>query len=539
MWPSSVKETAGVLVEELEQILERMAPQEIAESWDNVGLLVGRRSADVRKVLVALDLTEDVVIEAVTGGYQAVVTHHPLIFSALTRITDRNRVGVIVSQLIAADVAAFACHTNLDGAPGGLCEVVAQELGLMDLAPLARAGAGWKKFVGFIPRDAVESVAGACFEAGAGRMGAYRDCAFGVEGVGGFVPLEGAHPAVGRVGRRESVPEVRWETVVAERCLVAVTQAFIAAHPYEEPAFDIYPVEDVVARAGQGRVGRLRVSTPLVSLVESVSEMLQLPEIAYAGRAEHMIDRVAVVTGSGGSLIQEAAGRADLLITGDLRYHDAERADDLGLALICAPHFELESWALKQWAVALEEQLASSRVGVAYSEAGRTPWKAAARPVCAKPPNDSLRLFSVEDAGGQKDHDDGVLVLRIDGGSRGNPGPSAIGVVVEDAEGNVLEEVAARIGTTTNNVAEYQALITGLESALDRGGRRVRILSDSELLVKQMRQEYRVRDPELKELYLEAAALVRRFARVEIKHVPRAENSAADALVNKALDGRA
>ena len=130
-----------------------------------------------------------------------------------------------------------------------------------------------------------------------------------------------------------------------------------------------------------------------------------------------------------------------------------------------------------------------------------------------------------------------MFVLRTDGGSRGNPGPSAIGVVLENEEGTVVEELGARIGTATNNQAEYQALITGLETALDRGVRRLHILSDSELLVRQLRQEYKVRHEGLKELYLQVCSLVRQFERVEIEHVPRELNTAADALVNRALDG--
>ncbi|MHB9150561.1 MAG: ribonuclease HI family protein, partial [Thermoleophilia bacterium] len=132
----------------------------------------------------------------------------------------------------------------------------------------------------------------------------------------------------------------------------------------------------------------------------------------------------------------------------------------------------------------------------------------------------------------------GFCLLRTDGASRGNPGPGAIGVVLEDEQGNVLEEIGARIGTATNNQAEYQALLTGLETALDRGVERVRILSDSELLVKQLRQEYRVKNEELKELFLQARSLIQRFERVEIKHVPRGENVRADELANLALDGR-
>lgn len=528
-----------MLIQDLELVLDELAPFATAESWDNVGLLVGRRSAVAHKVLVALDLTEDVVQEAVTGGYQAIVAHHPLLFVPLRRVTDGDRAGIIVSQLIAADVSAFALHTNLDGAPGGLCDLVAGELGLAEVAPLVRTPARWKKFVGFVPVDSLPKVSAACFSAGAGAIGKYRECSFSVEGQGTFLPEEGAHPAIGAVGRRESAAEVRFETVVPEHLAPAVVRAYIAAHPYEEPAFDLYPVEDLLTRSGQGRVGLLRESASVESLAETMGELLGLSQVAFSGEGNRLVDRVAVVTGSDGGLIEEAAAQAELLITGDLRYHDAERAADLGLALVSAPHFELESWALRQWAGGLAEMLGARRVQVSYSSSEVGPWRLASPGRRTKHGPREPQLFAVDRTPAAAESDEGLLVIRIDGGSRGNPGPSAIGVVVEDADGRVLEEVSARIGMTTNNVAEYQALITGLETALDRGARRVRVLSDSELLVRQMRREYKVRDQGLKELFLEAVSLARRFDHVDIKYVPREENAAADALVNRALDGGA
>jgi ribonuclease HI len=246
------------------------------------------------------------------------------------------------------------------------------------------------------------------------------------------------------------------------------------------------------------------------------------------------------------------------LVTGDLRYHDAERAADLGLALLSIPHESLESWALRRWCHHLAGRLSDDEVHVHYSEQARSPWRKA-RPV--KPSTSEnrdawevTRLFDLEEAGGAGPTEEEkvaavpsgpevrdeppVFVLRVDGGSRGNPGPSAIGVVLENDQGVVLEEIGARIGTATNNQAEYQALITGLETALDRGVAHLCVLSDSELLVRQLRQEYKVRSEGLKELFLQVSALVREFDRVEIRHVPREENAAADSLVNQALDGK-
>ena len=182
-----------------------------------------------------------------------------------------------------------------------------------------------------------------------------------------------------------------------------------------------------------------------------------------------------------------------------------------------------------------------------FTRAAGPPWSTAHRTAGTDAGSGALRLFDLGQAEGtsaaaksaepESEEDLQVYTLRIDGGSRGNPGPSAIGVVIENERGEVVEEIGDRIGHATNNVAEYQALLTGLETALDRGVRRLRILSDSLLLVRQMRQEFKVKNVQLRELWLRASALVRRFDRVEIKHVRREENAAADLLVNKALDG--
>lgn len=527
----------AMIIEDLERVLDGLAPFALAEPWDNAGLLVGHRSHEVHKILVALDLSEDVVVEAVSGGYQAIVTHHPLMFRPVSRITDADRVGIIINQLIAGEVAAFACHTNLDGAPGGLCDQLAEELALADVHPLVRTAMGWKKLVGFIPPASLETVSSAVFLAGAGRIGDYRGCAFRTIGTGTFLPEVGAKPTVGAVGKSSEVEEVRWETMVPAERLTAAVQAYLDAHPYEEPAFDVYPVEDVRLGWGQGRVGRLQTPTPLRSLVSGLCSVLGRTTLRYAGNPERLIDRVAIVTGAGGALMEEAARVADVFITGDLRYHDAQRAADLGLSLIQAPHFDLEDWTLRRWMPTLAEALAKWRVRAVYSATGTTLWKEGS---AGEPRSRAERAERLFESGDQPSGpgEDRQLVLRIDGGSRGNPGPAAIGVVVEDAEGRVLEEISDRIGHTTNNVAEYQALITGLETALDRGARYIRVLSDSELIVRQLRREYKVRDAQLKELFDLAVGLVRRFKRVEIKHVPREENTAADLLVNKALDGK-
>jgi dinuclear metal center YbgI/SA1388 family protein len=555
-------DSSPFLVEDLDRILESLAPRRLAEPWDNVGLLVGRRGVEVRRVLLSLDLTDAIVREAATEGYQAIVTHHPLIFKPLTRVTDADRRGVIVHQLIAADLAYFALHTNLDGAAGGLSELVAYELDLKELVPLVRTPAGWKKLVAFIPVEAYEVVTRAVYAAGAGEIGEYRECGYELRGEGTFLPSDQARPHIGSPGVRERVDEIRWETVVPTGVVSRAVRALISSHPYEEPAFDIYPIENVLSSTGQGRVGRLLNTLSLAGLAETVAETFGLREVSYTGDPETRMDRVAVVPGSGGSLMDAAASAADVLVTGDLRYHDAERAQDLGLALVYVPHGHLETWALHRWGRTLRRALIGREVDLHFSANSRSPWRKA-HPVSHKAEQAGIaRLFDVREATGtfESDEDMGpanprgrastsvgepdrpseavVFRLHVDGGSRGNPGPSAIGVVLCDEEGNVVEEIGACIGHTTNNVAEYQALITGLETALDRGVRSLRILSDSELLVRQLREEYRVKSDSLKDLFVQARNLVRQFERVEIKHVTREDNQAADSLVNAALDGK-
>jgi dinuclear metal center YbgI/SA1388 family protein len=512
-----------MLLAELEAVLERLAPRALAEPGDNVGLLVGDPETAVARVLVALELTQPVLAEATAGGYDTVLAHHPLLFSPLSSVVESRPRERMVRELVRRDMNLFACHTNLDSAETGLAAVAAAALGLEDPAPLRRSAAGWSKLVGFVPPEAVEKVAAAVFAAGAGRIGEYEGCAFATEGKGWFTPVLEAHPAIGQVAVPERTPEARWETVVPRSRLAAVIGAYLGAHPYEEPAFDIYPVEDVLTRTGLGRMGSLPQESTLAEIAARVAGLFELTSCTWSGDGARVVRRVGIVPGSGRSLLSEAAG-LDVLITGDLGYHEADRAAEMGLALIDAPHGELEWWCLRRWVQTLRAALPGSGVEVETSETWRSPWSSAG------PGETQGRLFEVAPAGPRH------LRLRVDGGSRGNPGPGAIGVVLEDADGTVLQSLGRTIGVCTNNVAEYRALLAGLELAQAAGAEELDVLADSELLVKQLRREYRVKNEGLKPLYEEAVERLRPFRRVSIRHVRREDNAAADRLVNKALD---
>ena len=525
-----------MLVADLDTVLEKLAPKALAEPGDNCGLLVGAEEATVRRILVALELTEPVLDETTTGGYDTVLTHHPLLFSPVRSLVDSRPRDRLLRRLVAGNVNLFACHTNLDAAPGGVADLAGEALGLRDMRPIQRASAGWYKFVGFLPPDAAEQVAGAVFAAGAGIIGDYRECAFADDGKGWFTPGPAAHPYIGEPAVQQRVPEVRWETVVPQKRLRAVITAYVAAHPYQEPAFDVYPMEDVLLQAGLGRVGTLPEPSTVAGLAGRVAEVFAIGGCTWSADSNRTVQRVGVLPGSGRSLIEAAAESCEVLITGDLSYHDAERARELDLSLITMPHGDVEWWALRRWTdTILREQLEGSGVTVSISRAWRSPWVG---PAPSDPADDhgARQNTSPSDGPPAALQDGSRLRLRVDGGSRGNPGPSAIGVVLEDDSGRVLDTVSQAIGIATNNVAEYRALLTGLELAERGRAREVEVLSDSELLVRQMRGEYRVKNEGLRPLHAEATQRLRAFDSVFFRHVPREENRLADELVNRALD---
>jgi dinuclear metal center YbgI/SA1388 family protein len=355
-------------------VLEGVAPSRLAQPWDNVGLLVGDEKSPVQRVLAALELTDTVLAEAAAGGCEVVLTHHPLLFSPLRSLVDSHPKERLVRSLVVGGMSLIACHTNLDAASGGLAEIAAEALGLCDAVPLEPATAGWSKLIGFVPAEAVDRVAAAVFAAGAGGIGEYSECAFAVDGTGWFTPGPGSRPSVGQVARAERTPEVRWETVVPKGRLAAVVRAFVKAHPYEEPAFDIYPVEDVLSGVGVGRAGLLSEPTSVRSLAERAAKAYELPTAAWSGNAELLVQRVGVLPGSGRGCIDNAIGQCEALITGDMSYHDAQQAAERGLALIDVPHGDIEWWAFRRWAESLGRELGPSGIGVMVSKEWRSPW---------------------------------------------------------------------------------------------------------------------------------------------------------------------
>jgi dinuclear metal center YbgI/SA1388 family protein len=512
--------------------VDLIAPFELAEPWDSVGLQVGDREADVRSLLVALDPTVAALDEAARRDCQALLVHHPLVRDPLAAVTADSFAGGLVLRAASKGVAVIAAHTNVDKAHGGLADIICGALNLEGVTPLAPARMDWFKLVGFVPENDLDEVRAAVFAAGAGAIGEYVHCSFAIPGVGTFQPGERAHPSIGDVGVEQRTGELRIEVVFPRALRRRVTDAYLAAHSYEEPAFDVYPVEDEVRTVGLGRIGYLGAPWTLEELAAEAAGLFGMTAIRFTGDGSRVIEKVGVLPGSGAALIDAAAAAGvGALLTGDIKYHDADRADRLGLALVDVPHEVAEGYALRHWSAQLAEALRRDKVTVTFLEQPRRLWRRLAL--------SGEIEETMSDLAHLHHHADDHMLLYVDGGSRGNPGPSAIGGRLVSAAGELQEEFSDTIGIATNNVAEYQALIAGLELALDRRIRKLTVHSDSELVCRQLTGRYKVKDANMRGYHAQATALLEQFQEVEIKCIRREENARADRLVNEALDAAA
>lgn len=326
------------------EAMERLAPKNLAENWDNVGLLIGSPVQKVTKILVTLDVTQAVVEQAVQDGVDLIITHHPVIFKPMTRIRTDLPQGQILSGLLKANIAVYAAHTNLDSAAGGVNDILAAKLHLQSTEPLAVSyNEKMYKLVVFVPKTHMEDVRQAILEAGAGHIGNYSHCTFTSDGIGSFLPLEGTEPFVGECGTVHYAHEIRLETIVPEKNSRRVIKAMLKAHPYEEVAYDMIQLVNPGQALGLGRVGKLPAPMPLIDFIGQVKVALGSEYVRAAGPQDKMVKKVAVCGGSGAGFIHKAAfAGADVLITGDVKYHEAQEAAAAGIAVIDAGHFATE-----------------------------------------------------------------------------------------------------------------------------------------------------------------------------------------------------
>ncbi|MDO9067646.1 MAG: Nif3-like dinuclear metal center hexameric protein [Deltaproteobacteria bacterium] len=324
-------------------IINKIAPASLAEGWDNPGLQVGDPGAEVNRIMVALDPTSDVIASAISSSCQLLVTHHPLIFKPLKSISATTSQGNLVHAAIRAGLSIVSLHTNYDVVSGGLNDLLAKKIGLSGCAPLQITSAQeLVKLVLFVPTDHIEQMRSALLPY-VESQGNYSDCSFSTIGEGTYTPLDGAEPYIGVVGIPQRVSEQRLEMLVERGNLPRAVKALMAAHPYEEPAYDIYSLLNEGKKQGLGRIGHLSETVSLADFAAQIKSVLNSAGLRYVGDPSSRVSKVAICCGSGASLLREAFRTgADILVTGDVKYHDARDAQDIGIALIDAGHFSTE-----------------------------------------------------------------------------------------------------------------------------------------------------------------------------------------------------
>lgn len=324
--------------------IEAKYPTNLAYDWDNVGLLVGDAEEEIDKVLVCLEANEAIVEEAINNNVNLIVTHHPFIFGKMKKITTSDFKGKLIHKLIKNNIAVYSMHTNFDIAFDGLNDYFMEVMGFENSKILDVTNTETLyKIVVYVPKTYEDKVREALGKSGAGHIGNYSDCTFNTDGKGTFRPLEGTNPFIGELDKLEVVDEVKIETIVPQRILGGVISSMIKAHPYEEVAYDLYKLENKGNAVGLGRIAALKESMSLKELSMMIKEKLNMDALRVVGSLDTNIKKVAVVTGSGADLAKKAQrSGADVLITGDVKYHDAQDAIDEGMCIIDCNHFESE-----------------------------------------------------------------------------------------------------------------------------------------------------------------------------------------------------
>ena len=324
--------------------IEKKYPLSLAYDWDNVGLLVGDFESEIKKVLVTLEANENVIDEAIENNVDLIVTHHPFIFKKINKINTRDLKGRLIHKLIKNDIALYSMHTNFDIAFDGLNDYFMEIMGFKNtkILDVTNSQTLYKLAV-YVPKTHELVLREALGEAGAGYIGNYSHCTFNTQGIGTFKPDENTNPFIGTVGQIEEVEEVKIETIVPQSILQKTIDKMLKAHPYEEVAYDIYKLENKGESVGLGRYASLDVQTNLQALCEKIKLKLNMNHIRVVGDLNTKIKKVAVVTGAGSDMVRLAKSKnCDVIITGDVKYHEAQDALDMGMTIVDCGHFDTE-----------------------------------------------------------------------------------------------------------------------------------------------------------------------------------------------------
>ena len=366
-------------VKDIAAAIEKIVPLKLAQDWDNVGLLIGNPQANVKNILLTIDITKDVVAEAKRLKTDLIISYHPVIWDGLKNITTDDSSSTVYN-LIKAGISVFSIHTALDAAIGGVNDGLAEMIGIQDGEPIgdyvdSPIGDNYKLVV-FVPIKAAAKVSNAVFAAGAGAIGNYRNCSFGAEGTGSFLPLKGAKPAIGKKGKLEKVPEVRFETIVPAEKLDNVIEAMKKAHPYETPAFDVFKLYDTASKFGLGRIGKVVPPVSIKQIINRIKKHTGARAAGIIGDDKRLVKTAAVCAGSCGNIINSViAAKADCYVTGELKHHLALAAQEAGLTCICLSHTVSERFILKKFAKQLQKQINQVTLRISKKDSEPFKWK--------------------------------------------------------------------------------------------------------------------------------------------------------------------
>lgn len=351
-----------VKIKDIANALEMFAPLPLQDDFDNAGLQIGLTDAEVAGVLLCLDVTEAVVDEAIASGCNLIISHHPVIFKPLKRITGSNYVERCIMKALANGIAIYSAHTNLDNAPGGVNYRIAEILGLQNVRILLPKEDSLLKLAVYVPASHTDAVRDALFAAGCGEIGNYGSCSYNVEGFGTFKANEGCNPFCGNIGELHRENETRIETIMPSYIKGRVVKALLNAHPYEEPAYDIYPVKNSWDAVGTGVIGELPVERDEIGFLQEIKEKFAVGSVRHTPLLGRKIKRVALCGGAGGSFAGAAmASGADVYITGEARYHDLFNYTGKMLMAVIG-HYESEQYTMDIFAEIINGQFPGVRV---------------------------------------------------------------------------------------------------------------------------------------------------------------------------------
>lgn len=333
-----------MIVKSICELIEEVAPLALQESYDNAGLLVGDSQTEVTSILICIDITEEVISEAIRKKCNLIVSHHPLIFTGLKKITGQNEVQRCVAKAIKNDIAIYAAHTNLDNVLSGVSGKMAEKIGLKNIQILQPKQDVLLKLITYVPKLHSYGLRQALFDAGAGKIGNYDSCSFNSEGVGTFRANENAQPFVGNIDEFHSEPETRIEVILPEYLKYRVLDALLKTHPYEEPAYDFVPLKNVWSQIGAGVLGELEEAVDELIFLNRIKSIFKTPTIRHTSLLDKKIKRVALCGGSGSSFLLDAINaKADVYISGDFKYHEFFEAQKQ-ILIADIGHFESEQF---------------------------------------------------------------------------------------------------------------------------------------------------------------------------------------------------